>query len=59
MQQHLLNHFCTSRHCSFLQDVSITFTDETDPSDLLKWEEYCRNTLKIMARFRPNTDENV
>ena len=25
MQQHLFNHFCTSGHCGFLEDVSLTF----------------------------------
>ena len=39
MQQHLFNHFCTSGHCSFLEDVSLTFIDKTDPSDQLKRED--------------------
>ena len=25
MQQHLFNNFCTSDHCGFLEDVSLTF----------------------------------
>ena len=36
MQKHLLNQFCVSGHCSFLEDVSLTFIDKTDPSDPLK-----------------------
>ena len=39
MQQHLFNHFCTSGHCGFLEDVSLTFIDKTDPSDQLKRED--------------------
>ena len=34
MQQHLYKHFCSSNHC-FISDVSVTFIDKTDPSDLL------------------------
>ena len=40
MQQHLFTHFCTSGHCSFLEDVLLTFIDKTDPSDPLKREDY-------------------
>ena len=42
MQQHLFNHFCTSGHAAFLEDVSITFIDKTDPSDPVKTEDYWR-----------------
>ena len=51
MQQHLFNHFCTSGHCGFLEDVSLTFIDKTDPSDPLKREDYWRSTLKTMVPF--------
>ena len=46
MQQHLFNHFCTPGHCGFLKDVSLTFIDKTDLSDLLKREDYWRSKLK-------------
>ena len=59
MQQHLFNHFCISGHCSFLEDVSLTFTDKTDPSDPLKRENYWRSTLKTMAPFGLNIEESV
>ena len=49
MEQHLFNHFCTSGHCSFLEDVSLTFIDKTDSSDPLKREDYWRSTLKTGA----------
>ena len=59
MQQHLFNHFCTSGHCGFLEDVSLTFIDKTDPSDLLKREDYWRSTLKTMVPFGLNVEESV
>ena len=58
MQQHLFNHFCTSGHCGFLEDVSLTFIDKTDPSDPLKREDYWRSTLKTMASFGLNIEES-
>ena len=39
MQQHLFNHFCTSGHAGFLDDVAITIIDKTDPSDPLTRED--------------------
>ena len=59
MQQHLFNHFCKSGHCGFLEDVSLTFIDKTDPSDPLKREDYWRSTLKTMAPFGLNIGESV
>ena len=47
MQQHLFNHFCTSGHCGFLEDVSIIFIDKTDPTDLLK----CKTTGEACLRL--------
>ena len=46
MQQHLFNHFCTSGHTRFSDDVFVTFIEKTDPSDLLKWEDYWSWILK-------------
>ena len=59
MQQHLFNHFCTSGHAGFLDDVSITFIDKTDPSDPLKRQDYWKHTLKTMALFGLNIEESV
>ena len=59
MQQHLFRHFCIFGHCGFLQDVSLTFIDKTDPSDPLKREDYWRNTLKTMVPFGLNIEESV
>ena len=36
----IFNHFCTSGHCGFLEDVSLTFIDKTDPPDPLKMVDY-------------------
>ena len=45
------NYFCTSGHCGFLEDVSLTFIDKTDPSDPLKKEDYWRSTRKTLTPF--------
>ena len=59
IQQHLFHHFCTSGHCNFLEDVSLTFVDKTDSSDPLKRKDYWRSTLKTMAPFGLNIEESV
>ena len=38
MQQHLIEYFASEDHCSFLEDVTITFIEKTDPKDLNLWE---------------------
>ena len=40
MTQDLLEHFSTKCHNSFLDDVSVTFIDKTDPKDPNKREHY-------------------
>ena len=59
MQKHLFRHFSSPGHNGYLNDVSITFIDKTDPSHPLKWEEYWRKTLKTMAPFGLNIEDNV
>ena len=49
MQQHIYEHFSSEDHCSFLDEVSITFIDKTDTKDPNKREHYWRHTLKTMA----------
>ena len=51
MQEHLFRHFSSPGRNGFLNDVSITFIDKTDPSDPLKLEDYWRRTLKTIAPF--------
>ena len=59
MQEHLFKHFSRPGHNEFLNDVSITFIDKTDPSDPLKREDYWRRTLKTMAPIGLNSEESV
>ena len=40
MQQHLFEHFQNPGHTSFIEDVSITLIDKTDPSIPTKCEAY-------------------
>ena len=49
MQQHLLEHFANEDHCNFLEDVTITFINKTDPKDHYRQEHYWSHTLKTMA----------
>ena len=50
MQEHLFSHFSQAGHDGFFNDVSITFTDKTDPSDPSRREDYWRQTLKQWFR---------
>ena len=40
MQQHLYEHFAGEGHCSFLEDVTITFINKTYPKDPNRREHY-------------------
>ena len=59
MQEHLYEHFCDSEHSGFLNDVSITFTDKTDPTNPLQRGNYWKHTLKTFAPYSLNIKENV
>ena len=59
MQEHLYEHFCDSEHSGFLNDVSITFIDKTDPTNPLQREDYWKHTLKTFAPYGLNIKENV
>ena len=59
MQQHLLNHFCTSGDCGFLDAVSLIFRIKTDLSDSLNGAEYWRSTLKTMVPFEFDMKDSV
>ena len=58
MQQHLFEHFPSEGHCSFLEDLTITFIDKTDPKDPNQREHYWRNTLKTMATLVLNVEDD-
>ena len=57
MQEHLFKHFSSPGHNGFLNDVSITFIDKTDPSGPLKREDYLRRVLKTVASFGLNIED--
>ena len=49
MQQQLFQHFHSEGHHCYLEEISIRFTDKTDPSEPLKSENYWSSILKTMA----------
>ena len=59
MQVHLFEHFNDKGHHGFLEDISITFIDKTDPSEPLKKENYWKNVLKTMAPLGLNIEDSV
>ena len=59
IQEHLFQHFLRPGHNGFLNDVSVTFIDKTDPSDPLKRESFWRETLMTMAPYGFNIEDSV
>ena len=59
IQRHLYEHYSSVGHCGFLEHVSITLIDNTDPSDPLKRENYWRRTLCTMAPYSLNIEDHV
>ena len=59
MQERLCEHFNDSEHSSFLNDVSITVIDKTEPTNPLQNENYWKLTLKTFAPYGLNIKENV
>ena len=59
MQEHRLGHFSMTGHDGFWNNVSITFNDKTDPFDLLRREEYWRQTIKPIAPYGINIEDSV
>ena len=58
MQEHHFWHFSSPCCNGFLNYVSITFVDKTDPSYPLKQEDH-RRTLKTMVPFGLNIEDGV
>ena len=52
-------HFSSPGHNGFLNDVSLTFIDKTDPSDPLKRENFWRETLMTMGPYGLNIEDSV
>ena len=59
MQRHLYEHYSSVGHCGFLEHVSVTLIDKTDPSDPLKREDYLRWILFTMAPYDLNIENHV
>ena len=57
-KRHFSSHFLMASHERLL-NVSITFIDKTDPSDLLQRKDYRRQTLKTMAPYGINIKDSV
>ena len=58
MQEHLFSHFSMADHDGFLNNISITFIDKTNPSDPLRREDYWRKTLKTMVPYGLNIEDS-
>ena len=59
MQEYVFSLSSMADHDGFLKDVSITFIDKTDPSDPLRREDYCRQTLKTMLLYGLSIEDSV
>ena len=59
MQRHLYEHSSSVGHFGYLEHVSITLTDKTDPSEPLKREDYWQRTLCLMAPYDLNIEDHV
>ena len=57
-QEHIFEHFNIDGSCGFLENVTVTFTDKTDPLDLEKRENYWIQTLKTMVPWGLNVTGN-
>ena len=57
MQQHFFEHFPEEGHHSFLEDVSITLINKTDPSNPLQGESYWRSILKTITPWLLNVED--
>ena len=56
MQKHLYEHFDLPGHTNLLEDVTVTFTDKTDPRDPTEREVYWIYTLKTKAPMGLNME---
>ena len=59
MQQHLFEHFNSGGYHYFLDEISLTFIDKTDPSKPLKTENYQRCILKTMTPLDLDFEDSV
>ena len=59
MQEYLYNHFKSEGHNAFLEEVSVTLTDQTDGSDLAIREPFWMHTLKALAPYGINNENGI
>ena len=59
IQRHLYEHFNLPGHSEFLNNVSITLTDMTDPKDPTKQEDFWIETLKTKAPLGLNVGDGL
>ena len=55
----LFLHFSSPGHNGFLNAVSVTFIDKTNPYDLLKPENLWRESLMTLAPYGLNIKDSV
>ena len=59
MQRHLHEHFNLPGHSGFLNDVSVTLIDKTDPKDPTKRQDFWIQTLKTKAPLELNIEDGL
>ena len=59
MQRHLYEHFNLPGHSGFLNDVSVTLIDKTDPKDPTKRQDFWIQTLKTKAPLELNIEDGL
>ena len=55
----MYEHFNLPDHSEFLNDISDTFIDKTDPTDPTKQEDYWIHTLKTKAQQGLNVEDSL
>ena len=59
MQRHLYEHFNLPDQSLFLNDVSVTLIDKTDPTDPTKREDYWIQTPRTKAPLGLNVEDGL
>ena len=59
MQRHLYENFNLPGRSRFLNDVSVTLIDKTDPKDPTKREDFWIQTLKTKATPGLNVEDGI
>ena len=58
LQEHLFEHFNSEGHNGFLHDVSVTLIDKIDAKNPIKRKHYWRHTLKTLAPYCLNVEDD-